>query len=147
MAEDDIEEKETEHKIGFTKLSNEFIQNLPYTDSKSVKVYVYLMSCTNKKKWGDLRCFPSWSTIKKNTGIKSNKTLGDAITGLCEDGWIINIISRNDKSNVYFMSYTQEVNEELVMKRDVRKLNRGIKMIQSKKEAKEKKERLENGIP
>jgi hypothetical protein len=147
MAEDDIEEKEYEHKIGFTKLSNEFVQNLPHTESKSVKVYIYLMSCTNKKKWGDLRCFPSWDTIKKNTGIKSNKTLSDGITDLCENGWITNIISRNDDSNIYFMSYTQDINEELIMMRDIKKLNRGIKMVQTKKEAKERRERLENSIP
>jgi hypothetical protein len=121
MVEDEI--KYTE---GFTPIPNEF-RKMRFSGNVVI-LYLFLMSGVNEKKWGDSRTFPSWSTIKQETGIRSNETLSNAITELVEFGWIKNIVSRNDDSNIYFMAYHPEPNDTLILKRTSQKQSRSTAM-------------------
>lgn len=127
-------DEEVKYTEGFTPIPNEF-RKMKFSGNVVI-LYLFLMSGVNEKKWGDTRTFPSWKTIKKETGIKSNQTLSNAISELVEFGWIKNIISQNDDSNVYFMSYHPEVNDTLIIKRNAQRSARSEAMKKKNKEGK-----------
>lgn len=132
--------EEKKYTSGYTPIPNEFIEMC--FSGNVTKLYLFLMSGVNEKKWGDSRTFPSWKTIKLKTGIKSNQTLSYCINELVEFGWIKNIISRNDDSNVYFMAYKPEQNNNLIDRRNGQKESRSKAM----KEVKRKENKVEKAL-
>lgn len=130
-----------EKQSRFTMIPNEFIKMK--LSGNSTKVYLYLLSGVNEKENGHNGVWPSWDTLKEETGIKSNQTLSNAITELVEFGWIEDIGTRNNNSNIYYMARSASPNQDLITKRNAQKFSRSnfMKTVSKGKPAPKKGEK------
>jgi hypothetical protein len=120
------------------------IGDLAFLSGNAVKIYVLFKAMKNYKK-NKKQIFPSYEYISKKTGIKSNKTIANAILELIETGWIEDV-KRNGFSsyNKYYVNSKKEINDDLIDRkhRDKEFLSRRIK--KAKKEISKREEEQEN---
>jgi len=111
-----------------------FDKNLsPY----DLKIYLYLLSCTNEKRDGEKIAFPSLNTIKDKLNI-SKRTVQDSINKLIELGYISNIDLKKTMfdsaygTNHYIVNLEPTPNQEFITKRKQASKNIGAKIKERK---------------
>lgn len=86
----------------YTKLPNEFINDIANLSHKAVRIYIVLRSYINESKNGDM-VFPSYTTIQRVTGLQS-EAVSNGIKELISSGWLEENIekgfNRNNKYHV-----------------------------------------------
>ncbi|MCX6054876.1 MAG: hypothetical protein NTZ74_08190 [Chloroflexi bacterium] len=119
---------------GWFVFPKEFSDNMADLSEASIRVYLYFRSCFNWEKNED-RVWPTYETISKVTGIKSNTTIRDAIIDLAEWGWLDWVDRKFSGNNTYHINSVPIKNDAFCSNIEVAKKH----MSDAIKKAKEKK--------
>lgn len=86
----------------FTKLPNEFINDMPNLSHKAVRIYIALRKHINENKNGD-EVFPSYTTLQKVTGL-NRTSVARGLKELLNLGWIKKVDKGYNSVNHYHLS-------------------------------------------
>lgn len=95
--------------MSFTIINNLFIERQNNLTGNAVKVYLYLARCVNAKENQNM-VYPSYTAIRRNTGIRHNQSIKNALEELVFLGWIEKIEHGRNDNNIYFLGSIE--NEE-----------------------------------
>ena len=87
--------------------------------TEALAIYCYLLDCINWPTWSDSRVFPNRKTIMEKTGVTKYK-ISTVIQELVDEGWLSNIVERMNESNVYFVNLEQSINDDLILRRQLK---------------------------
>jgi hypothetical protein len=90
-------------EANYTKVQNDFIENMFELNDSSIKVYFALRKCVNESRNDGNEVWPSYDWIQKVTGIKKRDTIKDALIELTKQGWISNIKKGFSSVTHYFL--------------------------------------------
>jgi len=99
--------------LAYATVTKEFLNGIHDLSDSAIRVYLYFMRWVNYETKGcDIEA--SYGQIGKFAGIKKDNAISNALLQLAQKGWIANVKSQFDGSNIYTINLKAKINSELV---------------------------------